>query len=267
MINWQRGLCSVGSGGNSGLHGLRYLIVSCFNTIDLIIKEQDHQTIFWTNESQWSFSRATKALRQWEKEATWDGRSELIKNLNIFQYFEIKIFIHSSRKCWEETEIHCGENRQSDFAQIPYAKYRQRQNEPPSYEESTTIFKCPLGTAVELAIQYATFVWDLSQVWQCLINDQILRFSTFRRSANFKSECDANPPPEIFKIESMGIDGIVWRIWDIWHSRGQKRLNVSWGPLLRWSNTMVRVCQKTEWHGFRSKYRTWGGTWCPRHSI
>lgn len=112
----------------------------------------------------------------------------------------------------------------------------------------------------------ATFVWDLSQVWQCLINDQIMRFSTFRRSANFKSEGDANPPPEIFKIETVGIDGIVWRIWDIWHSRGQKRLNVSWGPLLRWSNTTERACQKTEWHGFGSKYRTWRGTWCPRHS-
>lgn len=44
---------------------------------------------------------------------------------------------------------------------------------------------------------------------------RIMRFSTFRRGANFKSGGDANPPTEIFKIESKGIDEIEWRILDI----------------------------------------------------
>lgn len=38
-----------------------------------------------------------------------------------------------------------------------------------------------------------------------------MRFSTFKRGANFKSEGDANPPTEIFKIE-VKEDGIGWRI-------------------------------------------------------
>ena len=50
----------------------------------------------------------------------------------------------------------------------------------------------------------------------------MIQFSTFRRGTNFKSEGDANPPTEIFKIESKGIDGIRWRILDIQHSRGQR---------------------------------------------
>lgn len=42
-----------------------------------------------------------------------------------------------------------------------------------------------------------------------------MRFPTFRRGANFKSEGDANPPTEIFKIESKGTDGVGWRTLDI----------------------------------------------------
>lgn len=86
-INRERGLCSVGSTGDAGLHGLRCLIVS-FNTTDLIIEELYYILNRWV---QWGFSRATKALRQWE--------TRTYKNLNIFQYFEIKILILRSRKC------------------------------------------------------------------------------------------------------------------------------------------------------------------------
>lgn len=38
----------------------------------------------------------------------------------------------------------------------------------------------------------------------------MMRFSTFRRDANFKSEGDANPPTELFKIERKRIVGIGW---------------------------------------------------------
>lgn len=48
----------------------------------------------------------------------------------------------------------------------------------------------------------------------------MMRFSTFRRGANFKREGDANPPTELFKIEGKGIDGTGRRILDIQHSRG-----------------------------------------------
>lgn len=51
----------------------------------------------------------------------------------------------------------------------------------------------------------------------------MMRFSTFRRRANFKSEGDANPPTELFKIESKGIDGIGRGILDTVAFEGAKR--------------------------------------------
>lgn len=47
---------------------------------------------------------------------------------------------------------------------------------------------------------------ELSKVWQCLINNQIMKFCLYEW-ADFKSEGDVHPPTGVFKIESKELDG------------------------------------------------------------
>lgn len=70
-------------------------------------------------------------------------------------FFDIlKSNLYTQLKKMLQRERQENREKQSDFANITYAKYRYWQNESSRYEKSNTTFKCPLLTGVEVTLKY-----------------------------------------------------------------------------------------------------------------